>query len=97
MTARYAFRPRAKTDLKGIWIYTEKRWGREQARAYTDQLRRHIEAIVAQPNSGQTCPEIRSGYYRYPSGSHILFYRLTLDGIEIVRILHERMDFMQHL
>jgi plasmid stabilization system protein ParE len=29
----------------------------------------------------------------YPSGSHVLFYRQMADGgVDIVRILHERMD-----
>jgi toxin ParE1/3/4 len=28
---------------------------------------------------------------------HLLFYRLTDDGVDIVRILHERMDFGRHL
>ena len=28
---------------------------------------------------------------------HILFYRLVAEGIDVVRILHERMDYDDHL
>jgi toxin ParE1/3/4 len=40
---------------------------------------------------------VRRGYRQYPSGSHVLFYRFTADGIDVVRILHERMDYERHI
>ena len=43
------------------------------------------------------CDDVRTGYRKYPAGSHLLFYRLTPDGIDIVRILLQRMDFERHL
>jgi toxin ParE1/3/4 len=46
---------------------------------------------------GRACPEIRRGYHKYRAGSHVLFYRLIDGGIEVVRILHEQMDFGRHL
>ena len=36
-------------------------------------------------------------YRKYGAGSHVLFYRSVKAGIDIVRILHGRMDFEQHL
>ena len=45
------------------------------------------------PLVGKICDEIRAGYKKFPIGSHIIFYK---DGagssIEVVRILHKRMD-----
>lgn len=35
--------------------------------------------------------------YRSTAGSHVIFYRLTQGGIDIVRILHGSVDFEQHL
>jgi plasmid stabilization system protein ParE len=32
------------------------------------------------------------GYRKYPSGSHLHLHRCAAGGIEIVRILHNRMD-----
>jgi toxin ParE1/3/4 len=53
--------------------------------------------VAADPHRGRCCDEIRPGYRKYPAGSHVLFYRLLPDGIDIVRILHRRMDFERHL
>ncbi|MBM3553543.1 MAG: type II toxin-antitoxin system RelE/ParE family toxin [Alphaproteobacteria bacterium] len=38
----------------------------------------------------------RAGYRKYPRGSHVLFYRTTTDGLDIVRILHQQTDFDRH-
>jgi toxin ParE1/3/4 len=93
----YVLSPRAQSDLNDIWNYTESHWGADQAETYPRQLWKHIEAIAARPTSGRACPEVRAGYHKYRSGSHVLFYRMTSDGIDVVRILHERMDFERHL
>jgi toxin ParE1/3/4 len=96
VTNRYTISPSARHDLDEIWVYTEARWGSDQAEFYTRQIGRDIAVIAAQPLMGRPCPDIRAGYYRYPSGSHVLFYRLIAGGIDIVRILHERMDVGRH-
>jgi toxin ParE1/3/4 len=97
MTGRYILSPRAQIDLDKIWDRTVERWGVDQAEFYTRQLWQHIMAAAAQPTIGRACPEVRAGYYKYRSGSHFLFYRLIDGGIDVVRILHERMDFGRHL
>ena len=97
MTGRRTLSPRAQEDLDDIWDYTAKRWGVDQAEFYTRQIGRHVEAVAAQPMMGRACSDVRAGYYKYPSGSHVLFYRLVGDDVDIVRILHERMDFERHM
>ncbi len=97
MTGRYVLSPRAKLDMEEIWDHTAKRWGIDQAEIYTRKLWQQIEALAAHPTIGRACPEVRAGYYKYPSGSHYLFYRRINGGIDVVRILHERMDFTQHI
>jgi toxin ParE1/3/4 len=97
VTGCYVLSPRARSDLDDIWNYTEHRWGIDQAELYIRQLREQIEAVAAQPAIGRACFEIRAGYYKYRARSLFLFYRLTSQGIDIIRILHERMDFEQHL
>jgi len=47
MMGRYVLSPRAQSDLEEIWNYTERRWGTDQAEAYTRQLWQHIKALVA--------------------------------------------------
>jgi len=97
MAGRYVLSPRAKSDIEEIWRYTENHWGADQAERYIREISRYIDIIAAHPTSGRPCPEVRTGYYKYRTGSHFLFYRVTSDGIDVVRILHERMDFGRHL
>jgi toxin ParE1/3/4 len=97
MTGRYVLSPRAQTDLDKIWDHTADRWGLDQAETYTRDIWQRIEEVAARPTIGQDCSEIRAGYYKTSCGSHFLFYRLIAEGIDIVRILHERMDFERHL
>lgn len=94
--SRFLLSPRAQKDLDEIWDYTAARWGIEQAEIYIRQLWRDIRAVAVRPSIGRACPEVRKDYYRHPSGSHVLFYRRIPGGIDIVRILHARMDFAQH-
>ncbi|MSP00179.1 MAG: type II toxin-antitoxin system RelE/ParE family toxin [Acetobacteraceae bacterium] len=96
MTGRYTISPRARRDIEEIWAHTGKHWGTDQAEFYTRQIGRDIARVAEQPAIGRACPEVRAGYRKYPSGSHVLFYRLIEGGIDVVRILHERMDFGRH-
>lgn len=89
--------PRAQADLDEIWDYTEDRWGLDQAETYTRQLWKDITIVANRPSLGRECTEVRRGYRMYPSGSHVLFYRHTEDGIDVVRILHERIDYERYI
>ena len=46
---------------------------------------------------GRVCDEVRIGYRRHPDGSHVLFYRVEGNMIDVVRILHKRMEMDLHL
>lgn len=96
MTA-YRLSPAAQSDVADIWNYTAEKWGIDQAEAYVRRVKRAVQAIAADYQLGRACEEIRSGYWKYLVGSHVLFYRIDLDGIDVVRILHSRMDFERHL
>lgn len=90
--------PRARADLSRIWDDSAERWGADQADRYTRLLAEGFDRLAEDPARGRRADEIRSGYFRFSVGSHVLFYRLGTDGgIEIIRILHGRMDFKRHL
>ena len=95
--SRFVLSPRAQSDLNGIWDYTAETWGTDQAERYVRLIAEAINALTASPARGKRCDHIREGYRKYPAGSHILFYRLSGDGIDVVRILHQQMDFDRHL
>jgi toxin ParE1/3/4 len=94
---QYVLSPRAQADLDAIWDYTAETWGVDQAERYVRLLQHGIETVAADPRRGSSCDEIRTGYRKYLAGSHVVFYRLASEGIDIVRILHSHMDFKAHL
>ena len=94
---QYRLTPAARRDLSSIWDFTEERWDGRQAETYVMEIRAAIERIAEEPARGRACDEIREGYRRYGIGSHLLFYVEREDGVDIVRILHQRMDPTLHL
>lgn len=98
MTVRYLLSPAAQADLEQIWDYTADRWGVDHAEEYLRELQYAIERLAVNPRLGRTCDEIRHGYRKLSAGSHTLFYRLATDGVvDVVRVLHQRMDTERHL
>jgi toxin ParE1/3/4 len=95
--SRYVLSPRAQADIDEIWDYTAETWNADQAERYIRQLHQAIETVARDPRRGLACDHIRPGYRKYSVGSHVLFFRLTDSGIDVVRVLHQRMDFPQHL
>lgn len=94
---QYRLTPAAQRDLSSIWDFTEERWGIPQAETYIAEIRAAIERVADDPRRGRACDEIRIGYRRYGIGSHLLFYVESAEGVDVVRILHQRMDPSQHL
>nr|WP_274637836.1 type II toxin-antitoxin system RelE/ParE family toxin [Microbacterium bovistercoris] len=93
----YRLTPAAKRDLSSIWDYTQERWDADQAALYVTEIRAAFERIAADPSRGRACDEVRPGYRRYSIGSHLVFYLDRADSVDIIRILHQRMDPMRHL
>jgi toxin ParE1/3/4 len=96
--SRYLLSPAAQADLEQIWDYTRDRWGVDQAEEYLRELQRAIERAAANPRIGRACDEIRPGYRKLAARSHTLLYRVSAEGvIDVVRVLHQRMDVDRHL
>lgn len=89
---------RAKSDLKGIANFTEKRWGKTQRNFYIKQFDDAFHVLADTPTLGKTCDYIKSGYQKFPQGSHIIFYKvISSQEITIIRILHKNMDVESNL
>ena len=83
---------KAIADLKDIGRYTQEKWGREQRNLYLRMLDASFQQLAANPLVGKDCSDIRDGYRKCNAGSHVIFYHQSGKTIEIVRILHGRMD-----
>lgn len=89
----------AADDLEGIWLYTVEKWSLEQADRYLGLLLDGFELIRNDPVRGRDFFQVRKGYWCLNAGAHLIFYRLdeAAHEVEIVRILHERMDIENRL
>lgn len=84
---------KAKADLRSIAAYTQRKWGKNKRRIYLKQFDDSFHLLADSPNLGVSCDYIKNGYRKFPVTSHIIFYRSTPPSqIEIVRVLHKRMD-----
>ena len=96
-TSGYRLLPRARADLEEIWRYSFETWSMEQADDYISRLVEAFEAVADGSRIGRPADHIREGYLSLPVGSHLVFYRTVSAEIQIVRVLHQRMDFQRHL
>jgi toxin ParE1/3/4 len=95
---RYVLSPAARADLEQIWDCTRERWDDDQAEEYVREIQHAIERVVDNPTIGRACDELRPGYRKHAVGSHTLYYRIVSGAaINVVRILHQRMDVDRHL
>lgn len=95
---RFVLTNAAKADLKAIGRYTQVTWGRDQRTRYLTALDTGFRSLADNPLMGKDCDNIRPGYRKHQIERHIVFYRQIGSGqIEIVRVLHERMDLEANL
>jgi toxin ParE1/3/4 len=71
--------------------------GLKQVERYVDLLATTFQALAASPMSALACEHIRKGYRRRGVGRHRIYFRITMYGIALIRVLHERMDALRHL
>jgi len=96
---KYKITTLATKDLENIWLYTFENWSNEQADRYLNLIINEIEYVAQKPESGFDFSSVRKGYYRTRIKSHFIFYRIDKkeDIVEIIRILHQRMDIDNRL
>lgn len=96
--AKYIFTNKAVQDLDDIWNYTIRTWSEKQADEYFITLIDFCSTIALKPNIGKTYSEVTKELFGSKVNQHIIFYRVISSNlIEIVRILHERMDLKNRI
>lgn len=92
------FKQKAIDDLSDIWEYTMYKWSENQADKYYNTIKSACKEIENNPQIGKVYSEISKDLYGFQSGKHIIFYfQISKDEIEIIRILHERMDLINRI
>ena len=90
----YKISQEANWDLENIWLYTYENWSLEQADRYFNLIMDEIEYLAENPKSGKDYDRVRKGYFRSKINFHFIFYKVNRkkEQIEIIRVLHQRMD-----
>jgi toxin ParE1/3/4 len=100
----------AKADLASILATSLENWGESGRDRYAALLATAMQRTAAAPLGPMTKarrdlrPDMRSFHIRHVRHGHgvgapvhVLYYRASADSIEILRILHERMEPQRHL
>lgn len=106
--ARFRLSLLAEADLAHILATSAERWGAEGRRRYAGLLAAAIRQVAGDPHGPATrartdvLPGVRSFHVRHVRDApvtkvrrpvHVLYYRTAApDLVEIVRVLHERME-----
>lgn len=95
----------AELDFANILKWTAENFGVRQSRVYRDTLVQAISELAGGPDVAgskardEILPGLRTLHVARHGrrGSHLLMYRASRNAIEIVRILHDRMDLQRHI
>ncbi len=96
--SKYIISEKAIDDINNIWIYTAETWSTEQADRYYNLILDEIEFITKNYNQAKDFSKIRICYRYSKIKSHLIFFKEINDQeIEVVRVLHEKMDIENRL
>jgi len=96
--AKYRFTNKAVQDLEDIWSYTVKTWSERQADLYYAMLINFCQSIADNTVFGKRYDEIAKDLYGFRANKHIIFYGvISQNEIEVIRILHDRMDLKNRI
>ncbi|MGB3605795.1 MAG: type II toxin-antitoxin system RelE/ParE family toxin [Psychroserpens sp.] len=95
---KYSISEQAIKGLNDIWIYTFQKWSKEQADRYYDLIIGELEFIAGNFMIGKSAQQTRKNYRYSKIKSDLTFYKKAENGfVEIIRILHQRMDLENRL
>ena len=83
---------KAEQDLNTIYAYSLKQWGQKQANNYFSQIEKTFYLLLDNPCLGKQRNDLKQGYRSVTIKKHLIFYTLTNNEINILRVLHARMD-----
>lgn len=87
-------RPLTEGDLDEIWDYIAED-SPERAANFLRKLYTKMQVLAASPNIGRKRDKLAPGLRSFPYGNYVIFYFLTENGIEVVRVLQGSRDIEQ--
>jgi toxin ParE1/3/4 len=90
--SNYRLSPLAEEDLFKIISTTIESLGSAQAKVYAQTIDAALLKLAQYPDFGRERNDVYNGAKSFPVEKHIVFYQVSDDGIDVTRILHQRMD-----
>lgn len=88
--------PAAESDFADILLYTEQEWGSQIKVRYEEALINAIADLAFFPERGMTCSHYFQDCRVHRVEQHLI-YKVGIDAVEVVRILHQRQDAARYL
>ncbi|WP_028877637.1 type II toxin-antitoxin system RelE/ParE family toxin [Teredinibacter turnerae] len=96
-TPSFFVHEKADSDLEEIFDYSVERFGFSRAVNYVRAIEAMFNELASNPGSGKSFDPHRPHYLLKRVESHFIYYCVCENGIEVFRILHERMLPSRHL
>lgn len=93
----YKLSNKAEFDLTVLYEYEIVEFGIIQAQSYFIAMHETFEVLSKNINLGRDASEFIDGLKRFSFKSHTIFYLSASEGILIIRVLSQRMDYEQQL
>ncbi len=82
----------AQADLRAIASYTERQWGPAIREQYLASLAGRVVELCSTPGMGAPREDLKPGCRMLKVARHLVIYRVSDAAIEVLRVLHQRMD-----
>ena len=92
---RYRVSREAEQDLDEIFLYWAKRAGLKVADRLVDSIADRFWLLGEHPEAGKSAEEIAAGVRCFSAGKHLIYYRETRRGTDILHIFHGARDQMR--
>lgn len=88
---------RADDDIIGIYVHGVREFGARQAEKYHAGIAEAFRLLADNPFIVRERQEFRPPVRLYFYEAHVIVYQIMSDHILIIRVLHGRQDWEQHL
>ena len=94
---KFRVRPKAEKDLENIYEYSYQEFGSARADQYIRDLDAAFHMLADEPSLGSDYGHVRPDLMAYRVVSHVVFFKSSVYGVTILRVLHKSMDYGRHL
>jgi toxin ParE1/3/4 len=82
----------ARKDILAIKSWTTRSFGPIQAVAYVRQIKAAMLLISENPGLARDASDLRRGLFKTLAGSHTMYFHIRDGNIDVLRVLHGKMD-----